>query len=101
MPSAIQFPLLYILYGTGKGILFFMSSMLLKYIIIIPATIALAVSGMKLYQSIIQDRRKENIKEEVARHTIFALFILMLFILASFIEVFLSTNILKSLIKYL
>ena len=78
-----------------------MSSMLLNNIITIPATIALAVSGMKLYQSIIQDRRKENVKEEVVRHTIFAMFILMLFILASFIEVFLSTNILKFLIKYL
>ena len=78
-----------------------MSGMLLKNIITIPATIALAVSGMRLYNSIMQDRRKENIKLEVARHTIFALFILMLFILASFIEVFLSTNILKSLIKYI
>lgn len=87
--------------GTGKGILFLTSSMLLKNIIAIPATIALAVSGMRLYKSIMQDRRKENIKLEVIRHTIFALFILMLFIVASFIEVFISTNILKYFAKYL
>ena len=88
------------LYGTNKGILFFMCSMFLKNVITIPATIALAVSGMKLYKSIMQDRRKENIKLEIIRHTLFAIFILILFILASLIEVFISTNILKYFIKY-
>ena len=87
--------------GTGKGIIFFISSMFLKNLIVIPATIALAVSGMRLYNSIMQDRRKENIKLEIVRHTIFAIFILILFVSASFIEVFISTNILKSFAKYL
>lgn len=87
--------------GTGKGIIFFISSMFLKNLIVIPATIALAVSGMRLYNSIMQDRRKENIKLEVVRHTIFAVFILILFVSASFIEVFISTNILKSFANYL
>ena len=79
--------LIYVL-GTGKGIIFFMSTMFLKNIIAIPCTIALAVSGMRLYKSIMQDRRKENIKLEVLRHTIFSAFILLLLIASSFIEVY-------------
>jgi len=92
--------IIYVL-GSGKGILFFMSTMFLKNIISIPCTIALAVSGMRLYKSIMQDRRKENIKLEVVRHTIFSLFILVMLVLASFLEVYISQNILKYCIKYI
>lgn len=87
--------------GTGKGTLFLISTMLLKNIIAIPCTIALAVSGMKLYKSIMQDRRKENIKLEVFRHTIFSIFILILLILSSFVEVYISQGILNYCIKYI
>lgn len=86
---------------TGKAIIFLASTMLLKNIIAIPCTIALAVSGMKLYKSIMQDRRKENIKLEVIRHTFFAIFILILLIASSFIEAYLSQNIFKYCLKYL
>ena len=92
--------LIYVL-GTGKGIIFFMSTMFLKNIIAIPCTIALAVSGMRLYKSIMQDRRKENIKLEVLRHTIFSAFILLLLIASSFIEVYTSQALLNYCIKYL
>lgn len=87
--------------GTGKCILFFISTMFLKNIIAIPCTIALAVSGMRLYKSIMQDRRKENIKLEVLRHTIFSAFILLLLVVSSFIEVYTSKAILNYCIKYL
>lgn len=92
--------LIYVL-GTGKGIIFFMCTMFLKNIIAIPCTIALAVSGMRLYKSIMQDRRKENIKLEVLRHTIFSAFILLLLITSSFIEVYTSQALLNYCIKYL
>ena len=92
--------LIYVL-GTGKGIIFFMCTMFLKNIIAIPCTIALAVSGMRLYKSIMQDRRKENIKLEVLRHTIFSAFILLLLIASSFIEVYTSQALLNYCIKYL
>ena len=82
-------------FGTGKGILFFILTMFLKNIVAIPCTISLAVSGMNLYKSIMQDRRKENIKMEVIRHTFFSIFILILLVLSSFIEVYLSQNLLK------
>lgn len=91
--------IIYVL-GTGKGILFFIITMFLKNIIAIPCTIALAVSGMKLYKSIMQDRRKQNIKLEIVRHTIFSIFILLLLIASSFIEVYFSQSILKYSINW-
>ena len=89
------------IWGTGKGILFFVTSMLLQNVIFIPCMLALAVSGIKLYQSIMKDKRKENIKMEIFRHTIFSLFILGLLIGASFIETYISSNLLMIYISYL
>ena len=91
--------IIYVL-GTGKGILFLIVTMFLKNIIAIPCTIALAVSGMKLYKSIMQDRRKENVKLEVIRHTIFSIFMAILLIASSFIEVYVSQNLLKYSINW-
>lgn len=92
--------IIYIL-GTGKEIILFVITMFLKNIIAIPCIVALAVSGMRLYKSIIQDRRKENIKLEVIRHTFFSIFMLILLIASSFIEIFVSQSLLKYSIKYL
>lgn len=85
----------------GKAIILIISTMLLKNIITIPCIIALAVSGMKLYKSIMQDRRRENVKLEVIRHTFFAIFILIFLIASSFIEAYLSQNIFKYCLKYI
>lgn len=87
--------------GTGKGILFVLSSMLLHNIILIPSMLLLATSGINLYKSIIKDRRKENIKIEIIRHTIFSLIILAILLIVSLIETYISSNILISLVKYL
>ena len=78
--------------GTGKGIVFCIFSLLLQNIIIIPVTLALGVSGNKLYRSIIKDKRKENIKIEIMRHTIFSLLMLFALIIASLIETYISSN---------
>lgn len=86
--------------GTSKGVVFSIITMLLKNIIAIPCTIALAVSGMNLYKSVMNDRRKENIKIEVIRHTLFSIFILILLIFSSIIEIYVSQNILKHLINW-
>ena len=87
--------------NNGKTIAMLVSTMLLKNIIVIPCTIALAVSGMKVYKSIMQDSRKENIKLEILRHTGFSIFILIILILSSLIEVYLSQLILKCCVKYI
>ena len=87
--------------GTQKGILFFLSTILAQNIIIIPAIIALAVSGMKLYKSIMKDKRRENIKIEIVRHTIISFILLIVLEIASLIEVYISTNILMLTIQFL
>ena len=82
------------IWGTGKGVLFFATTMLLQNLIAIPCIIALAVSGIKLYKSIIKDKRRENIKIEIIRHTIFSLVMLAILAISSIIETYLSTNLL-------
>lgn len=86
--------------GLPQGLWYSLILLLLQNILFIPAILALAVSGFKLYKSIIKDRKKENIKIEVVRHTIFSFLMLLILMLASAVEIFLSTNILKGLIKY-
>lgn len=86
--------------GLSKGLTFVLLSLLLQNIILIPAILALAVSGFKLYKSIIKDKQKENIKIEIVRHTLFSLIMLIVLVISSLIEILLSTNLLKALIKY-
>ena len=87
--------------GTGSGILFTITSLLLQNILFIPCILGLAVSGIKLYKSIVKDKRKETIKLEITRHTIFCVFILLVLGLPAFLEVYGSTNLLQNCEKYL
>ena len=87
--------------GIGKGSLFCFLSMFLQNLIIIPTTFALAISGIKLYKSIIKDRRKENIKVEIIRHTIFSLFMLILLIIGSIVETYISSKLVCMCINYI
>ena len=86
--------------GLGKGISFVLVTLLLQNILLIPAILALAVSGIKLYKSIMKDKTKENVKIEILRHTVFSTIMLIILVIASVIEIFISTNILKLVIKY-
>lgn len=86
--------------GTGKGIIFILSTMLLQSIIYIPCLLSLAVSGIKLYKQIMEDRRTENIKIQILRHSIFCIFIFLMLIIAALIETYISTNIAQKLIKF-
>ena len=81
--------------GMQQGMTFIFSSIFLQNILIIPATIAIAVSGFKLYKAIVKDRKKETIKMEILRHTIFSLIMIIILCLAGVIEVFASNNLLK------
>ena len=86
--------------GAGKGILFIIGTMLLQNIIYIPCILTLATSGIKLYKLIIEDRRRENVKLQILKHTIFSIFILLVLIISSFVETFISGNLITVLIKY-
>ena len=46
--------------GTGKGIIFIIVALLMQNIIVIPTIISLGVSSLKLYQSILKDKRREK-----------------------------------------
>lgn len=81
--------------GTVQGLKFVLSAMLLQNIIIIPSMLVLAVSGIKLYKAIMQDRCRENIKVEIIKYTIIAIFIGITNIIASMIETYISANIFK------
>ncbi|MBQ9298362.1 MAG: stage II sporulation protein M [Clostridia bacterium] len=78
--------------GTYRGTIFSICATLLQNIIYIPCLIAIAVSGIKLYKSIVKDRRRENIKIEIIRHSFFSLFITIFIIIGSLVETYLSTN---------
>lgn len=87
--------------GVQKGMIFVLSSILLQNIIIIPALLVLAVSGIKLYKSIMKDKRRENIKLEIIRHTLVSIIGLLLLFLASLIETYISTGILNFTLKFI
>ena len=86
-------------FGVGKGILVSLSIMLLHNIIFIPAILGAGVSGVKLYQSIMKNKERDNIKLEILRHTLFCTLMLILFIISSIVEVYGSTNLFIILLK--
>lgn len=86
--------------GTFKGIGFCIISLCAQNILFIPALLSLGVSSIKLYKSIIKDRRRENIKIEIVRHTIFSILMLFILILSSFIENIISMPLLQQTIKF-
>lgn len=86
--------------GVGKGSLFFATAILLQNLIIIPCMLALAVSGIRLYKSIVKDKRKENIKGKIVKHTMFSIMMLIFLIVASFLETYLSSNLFMLCIQF-
>lgn len=87
--------------GIGKGIIFTLSALFLHNFLQIPLLLALGVSGINLYRAIIKDRKKENIKMEIIRHTVFSSLCILGLMITSVIEVYFSTNIFMFTVKYL
>lgn len=86
--------------GRVKGLIFVSITVLLQNIIFIPAIMILGVSSIKLYKSIIKDRRKENIKVSIVKHTMISTIILIALIIASIIKTEISYRLIINLIKY-
>lgn len=83
-----------------KGILFSIVTFLIHNIIFIPSIFSLAVSGIRLCKSIMKDKRKENIKLEICRHSIFSILFCLILIGTAFVEVYVSTGLLENYVKY-
>ena len=87
--------------GMGKGVLFCLVTLFLQNIFFIPALLTMGVSSIKLYKAIINDRRKENIKIEIIRHTIISLIMLGVLVVASLVENEISIRLLQIAMKYI
>lgn len=87
--------------GTAKGILFCLTGVLLQTVLFLPCLFALAVSGIQFYRTIMKEKKKENVKQEFYRHTLFCLILTVGLILSSFVEVYVSTNLLSLCGNYL
>ena len=87
--------------GTGKGLVFCLSTILMQNIIFVPALFLIAVSSTKLCYTIIKNRNKENIKIDIIKHSLISVITIMCFMLSSLIEVYISTNLLEFVTKYI
>lgn len=86
--------------GKIKAIGFIFLTILLQNIIFIPAIMILGVSSIKLYKSIVKDRRRENIKLSIIKHCIISIMILIALIISSIVKIEVSYRLISNLIKY-
>ena len=86
--------------GKMKGIIFIIITVFLQNIIFIPALMVLGVSSIKLYTSIVKDRRRENIKLSILKQSIISFIIMIILILSSIIKIEISYRLIVNLIKY-
>ena len=86
--------------GKTKGLIFVLLTIFLQNLILIPALIFLGVSSIKLYKSIVKDRRKENIKISILKHSIVSTFILIILIISSLIKIEISYRLIFLFAKY-
>ena len=84
-----------IVLGFKKGIAFCFLTLFLQNLLFVPAIITIGVSSIKLYKSIISDRRKENIKTQILLHTLISIVMFFLLIFSSFLENEISVRLLK------
>ena len=81
-------------------IIFVLLTIFLQNLILIPALLFLGVSSIKLYKSIVKDRRKENIKVSILKHSIVSIFILIILIISSLIKIEISYRLILLFAKY-
>lgn len=86
--------------GKVKGLIFVFLTIFMQNIIFIPAIAVLGVSSIKLYRSIIKDRRRENIKVSILKHSIISIIALVALIISSIIKIEISYRLIVNLIKY-
>ena len=85
--------------GVEKGLMFSLTILFAQNIIVIPAMLAIAQSGIQVNKKVLKqskdDRaihRKDSIKFEIIRHTFFSILMLGVLLISSIIETYFSTN---------
>jgi len=86
--------------GKVKGFIFVIITVFLQNAIFIPALMILGVSSIKLYTSIIKDRRKENIKVSILKHSIVSIMVMIVLIVSAIVKIEISYRMIVNLIKY-
>ena len=86
--------------GRMKALIFITITIMLQNIIFIPTIMILGVSSIKLYKSIIKDRRKENIKFSIVKHSMISIMALITLVIASVVKIEISYRLILKLIKY-
>ena len=77
--------------GVKTGSIFAILSLLLQNLVFLPVILILAESGIKLYKNL-RENQFMNLKFEFLRHTVIMLIAMIGSVMASFIEVYGSTN---------
>lgn len=86
--------------GTGKGILFAIATMLMQNIIYIPIYLAMAVSGINLQKNIAKERKKEEMKINLLKHSITSLGMFGLLAIGSIFESYISGTVIENISKF-
>lgn len=87
--------------GVKNSMIFSLLGLAIHNMMLLPVIFAIAVSGMKLYKSIIIRKKIVNIKQEIFRHIFFSSIMLIGVIFASMLESFVSSILLKIMVGYL
>lgn len=83
-----------------QGVLFFLTGMFLQNIINIPSTIFLIVQGVKSHRELL-GRHNNSLKYIIAKHSAYSISVMIMLIIASLIETYVSGNLIYSIAKYL
>ena len=87
-------------FGVAKGLTFAMSLISLNQLVYIPAMIYLIICSNKFYRKIINDELNDT-KLEIIRYIITVSITVILFLLSSLIETFISSNLLLALLGFI
>lgn len=83
-----------------QGVLFFLTAMLLQNVINIPSIIFLITEGIKSHKEL-AIKQNTSLKYILAKHSAYSILVIILLIIASLIEVYVSGNLIYTIVKYL
>lgn len=78
--------------GSFEGIILTFLAIFLQNLFIIPAILSITVSSINFYKGTVKNRRKDEIKIEIIKHTLICMLNILLLVVASFVEIYVSSN---------